>query len=86
MTWSACAERTRASACGIYVYIHTCIHTYRNFTCFTSTKVQILTLTTPFFFPSRREVCADAARLSQVLPPDLRFEVIVCTQVLELNP
>jgi hypothetical protein len=32
----------------------------------------------------RREVCADAARLSQVLPPDLRFEVIVCTQVFEL--
>ena len=34
----------------------------------------------------RNEVCADVARLSQVVPADLRFDVVVCTQVFEHLP
>ena len=35
---------------------------------------------------ARREVCVDVAQLSRLVPAELRFDVIVCTQVFEHLP
>ena len=88
LTYGGCVEGVDTSRNEVCVCVCVCetrtnAHTHTHRHARAHTHARTLLLACSF---ARTQVCSDVGRLSKVLPADLRFEVIVCTQVRTLHP